>query len=153
MGKRIKSGKKDSMMVKIEDVQSYGKEHLETIAASASNLQSGVQAIATAYGDYAKKSFEDTKSFVEKLSGVKSLDKAMEAQTEYARSAYENFVARARRSPASTAISPSRPSSPMRAWSASSRRRTDRPRRSSHRSILAKVKSPADRPGFLVFPG
>jgi len=80
-------------MVKIEDVQSYGKEHLETIAASASNLQSGVQAIATAYGDYAKKSFEDTKSYVEKLSGVKSLDKAMEAQTEYARSAYESFVA------------------------------------------------------------
>jgi hypothetical protein len=81
------------MMVKIEDVQSFGKEHLETIAASASNLQSGVQAIATAYGDYAKKSFEDTKSYVEKLSGVKSLDKAMEAQTEYARSAYETFVA------------------------------------------------------------
>jgi hypothetical protein len=80
------------MMVKIEDVQNYGKEHLETIAASASNLQSGVQAIATAYGDYAKKSFEDTKSFVEKLSGVKSLDKAMEAQTEYARSACETFV-------------------------------------------------------------
>ena len=80
-------------MVKIEDVQNYGKEHLETIAASASNLQSGVQAIATAYGDYAKKSFEDTKSFVEKLSGVKSLDKAMEAQTDFARSAYETFVA------------------------------------------------------------
>jgi hypothetical protein len=81
------------MMVKIEDVQSYGKEHLETIAASASNMQSGVHAIATAYGDYAKKSFEDTKSFVEKLSGVKSLDKALEVQTEYARSAYETFVA------------------------------------------------------------
>ena len=63
------------------------------VAASASNMQSGVQAIATAYGDYAKKSFEDTKSFVEKLSGVKSLDKAVEAQTEFARSAYETFVA------------------------------------------------------------
>jgi phasin family protein len=84
---------KDSKMVKVEDIQSYGKEHLETVAASASNLQSGVQAIATAYGDYAKKSFEDTKSFVEKLSGVKSLDKAVEAQTEFARSAYETFVA------------------------------------------------------------
>lgn len=93
MGKRIKSGKKDSMMVKIEDVQNYGKEHLETIAASTSNLQSGVQAIATAYGDYAKKSFEDTKSFVEKLSGVKSLDKALEVQSEYARSAYQTFAA------------------------------------------------------------
>src|SRR5258707_5420076 len=56
-------------------------------------MQAGVQAMATAYGDYAKKSFEDTKSFVEKLSGVKSLDKAVEAQTEFARSAYETFVA------------------------------------------------------------
>jgi hypothetical protein len=84
---------KDSMMVKVEDIQNYGKEHLESVAASASNLQSGVQAIATAYGDYAKKSFEDTKSFVEKLSGVKSMDKAIEAQTEFARSSYETFVA------------------------------------------------------------
>ncbi|KRR21749.1 phasin family protein [Bradyrhizobium retamae] len=80
-------------MVKIEDIQNYGKEHLESAAASATNLQSGVHAIATAYGDYAKKSFEDTKSFVEKLSGVKSLDKALEAQTEFARSSYETFVA------------------------------------------------------------
>jgi phasin family protein len=70
------------MMVKIEDVQQYG-----------TSLQNGVQAIASAYGDYTKKSFEDTKSYVEKLTGVKSLDKALEVQTEYAKSAYETFVA------------------------------------------------------------
>jgi phasin family protein len=80
-------------MVKIEDIQQYGKEHLETVAASAATLQSGFQAIASAYGDYTKKSFEDTKSFVEKLSGVKSMDKAIEVQTEFAKSAYETFVA------------------------------------------------------------
>ena len=67
-------------MVKVEDIQNYGKEHLESVAASASNMQSGVQAIASAYGDFAKKSFEDTKSFVEKLSGVKSVD-APDART------------------------------------------------------------------------
>jgi phasin family protein len=81
------------MMVKIEDIQSYGKEHLETVVASATTLQNGLQAIAGAYGDYTKKSFEDTRSFVEKLSGVKSLDKAIEVQTEFAKSAYETFVA------------------------------------------------------------
>jgi phasin family protein len=70
------------MMFKVEDNQNYGKEQFE-----------GIQAIATAYGDYSKKSYEDTKSFVEKLSGVKSLDKAIEVQTEYAKSAYESFVA------------------------------------------------------------
>jgi hypothetical protein len=80
-------------MVKLEDIQQYGKEHLETVVASATTLQNGIQTIATAYGDYTKKSFEDTKSFVEKLSGVKSVDKALEVQTEYARSAYESFVA------------------------------------------------------------
>jgi phasin family protein len=73
---------KDSMMVKVEEIQQYG-----------TSLQSGVQAIATAYGDYTKKSFEDTKSFVEKLSGVKSIDKVLEVQTEFAKSAYETFVA------------------------------------------------------------
>ena len=73
---------KDSMMVKVEEIQQYG-----------TSLQTGVQAIATAYGDYTKKSFEDTKSFVEKLSGVKSIDKVLEVQTEFAKSAYETFVA------------------------------------------------------------
>ena len=80
-------------MIKVEDFQNYGKEHLETVVASATTVQNGLQAIATAYGDYTKKSFEDTRSFVEKLSGVKSLDKAIEVQTEFAKSAYETFIA------------------------------------------------------------
>jgi phasin family protein len=80
-------------MIKVEDIQQYGKEHIENVVASAATVQNGLQAIASAYGDYTKKSFEDTKSFVEKLSGVKSLDKAIEVQTDYAKSAYETFVA------------------------------------------------------------
>ena len=79
-------------MIKVEDIQTYGKDHLETVVASATTVQNGLQAIASAYGDYTKRSFEDTKSFVEKLSGVKSLDKAIEVQTEFAKSAYETFV-------------------------------------------------------------
>jgi phasin family protein len=79
-------------MIKVEDIQQYGKEQLETVVASATTLQNGLQAIASAYGDYTKKSFDDTKSFVERLSGVKSLDKVIEVQTEYAKSAYETFV-------------------------------------------------------------
>ena len=80
-------------MVKVEDIQQYGKEQLETVVASATTMQHGIQAIASAYGDYTKKSFEDTKSYVEKLSGVKSVEKVLEVQTEFARSAYETFVA------------------------------------------------------------
>lgn len=60
--------------------------------ASQNAFPAGFQAIATAYGDYTKKSFEDTKSFFEKLSGVRSFDKAVEIQTEFAQSALETFV-------------------------------------------------------------
>jgi hypothetical protein len=67
--------------------QQDGETQLDTGTTSAS-----FQAIATAYGDYTKKSFEDTKAFVEKLSGVRSLDKAIEVQTEFAKTAYETFV-------------------------------------------------------------
>ena len=87
----ISLGKK-SIMVTVEDIQQYGKEQIETVVASATSLQNGLQAIANAYGDYTKKSFEDTKSFVEKLSGAGSLDKAIEVQSEYAKSAYQTFV-------------------------------------------------------------
>ena len=50
------------------------------------------QTIAMAYGDYTKKSYEQTKTYVEKLAGVRSLDKAIEIQTEFAKQAYETFV-------------------------------------------------------------
>ena len=72
--------------------QQNGKEQIDTGTASANTFPGSFQAIATAYGDYTKKSFEDTKSLVEKLSGVKSFDKVVEIQTEFAKTAYETFV-------------------------------------------------------------
>ena len=52
-----------------------------------------LQAIANAYRDYTRKSFEEFGSFVEQLSGVRSLDKAMTVQTEFVKRAYETSVA------------------------------------------------------------
>ena len=52
-----------------------------------------LQTIANAYGDYTRRSLEETRSFVEKLKGAKSLDKAVEVQTEFAHHAFEIFVA------------------------------------------------------------
>jgi hypothetical protein len=72
--------------------QPNGKEN-DAPDTLANAFPVGFQAIATAYGDYTKKSFEDTRSFVEKLSGVKSLDKAIEVQTEFARLAFGTFMA------------------------------------------------------------
>ena len=52
-----------------------------------------IQTIANAYRDYTKKSLQETGSLVEKLMAVRSFDKAIEVQTEFARQAYANFVA------------------------------------------------------------
>jgi hypothetical protein len=80
-------------MVNIEQLQQHGKEQVDAVLASAGSVTKGVQAIATAYADYSKKSFEESKTFVEKLAGVRSIEKAVEIQTEYAKTAYELFMA------------------------------------------------------------
>ena len=52
-----------------------------------------LQTIANAYRDYTRKSLEEFGSFVEQLSSVRSLDKAMTVQSEFVKRAYENSVA------------------------------------------------------------
>jgi Phasin protein len=69
-----------------------GNKHADPAVASEPLLSVDFQTLATAYGNYTKKSFEQTQAFVEKLSGVRSLDKAVEIQTEFAKQAYETFV-------------------------------------------------------------
>ena len=52
-----------------------------------------LQTIANAYRDYTRKSLEEFGSFVEQLSSVRSIDKAMMVQSEFVKRAYENSVA------------------------------------------------------------
>ena len=56
-----------------------------------------IRTIAAAYGDYTTRSFEEGTSFVGKLMGVRSFDKAIEVQTEFARQAYANCFAQSQR--------------------------------------------------------
>ena len=56
-----------------------------------------LRTIASAYGDYTLKSLEETRSFVERLTGARSLDKAMQVQSEFAKQAYATFVAESRK--------------------------------------------------------
>jgi len=83
------------MVKNFEDLQQVGKENVEVAMKSAETLSKGAQAIAVEVADYSKKSFEDGSAMLEKLFGVKSLEKAIELQSEYAKTAYEGFVAKA----------------------------------------------------------
>jgi hypothetical protein len=55
----------------------------------------GLQAIAAETTDYSKKSFEKTRELCEKLVGVKKIEEAIKLQADFAKSAYEDFVAEA----------------------------------------------------------
>ena len=79
------------------------------------------QAIAAEMADYSKKSFEQGTAATEKLLGAKSLDKAIEVQSEYVKSAYEGFVAEATKLGELYADLARRATSRSRASSASSR--------------------------------
>src|ERR1035438_9574266 len=57
----------------------------------------GFQAIANAYREQARRSLEQTLFFVEKFTAVRTLDKAVEIQTEFAKEACETFVADSQR--------------------------------------------------------
>jgi phasin family protein len=61
--------------------------------ASFGTWTKNAQAIATEVADYSKKSFEGSAAAWEKLIGAKSIEKAMEVQSEYLKSSYEDFVA------------------------------------------------------------
>jgi hypothetical protein len=63
------------------------------VESAAEPAPVSLQTIANAYRDYTKKSLEEFGSFVEQLSGVRSLDKAMTVQTEFVKRAYETSVA------------------------------------------------------------
>ena len=81
------------MFKNIEDFQKFGKEQFEAATSVGSAWTKGVQQIATEATDYSKKSFEASSSMMEKLMGVKSVEKAVEIQTEFAKQSYEAFIA------------------------------------------------------------
>jgi len=83
------------MVKNFEDLQQVSKENIDLAMKSMGALTKGSQAIAVEVADYSKKSFEDGSAALEKLFGVKSFEKAIEVQTEYAKSAYEGFMAKA----------------------------------------------------------
>ena len=74
-----------------------GKEFFDAGLKNFASVSQSVQALAVAATDYSRKAFEDGAAALEKLVSAKSLEKAVEIQTEYARQAYEGFVAQSSR--------------------------------------------------------
>jgi hypothetical protein len=78
-----------------EDFSKYGKEFADSGLKSFASLSKGAQAIAAEAGEYTRKSFQAGNEAVEKLFFAKSLEKALEIQSDYAKQSYESFVTEA----------------------------------------------------------
>jgi len=85
------------MLKNFDEMQKLGKDNMDAAMKSFGAISKGVQAIAVEVADYSKKSFEEGSAALEKLVGAKSIEKAIEIQTDYAKTAYEGFVSGATR--------------------------------------------------------
>jgi phasin family protein len=83
------------MVKNIDDIQKLGKDNMDATVKSLGALTRSMQAITVEIADYSKKVFEQSTAATEKLLGAKSLEKAFEVQSDYAKTAYESFVAEA----------------------------------------------------------
>jgi hypothetical protein len=90
-----KAAGRGEMVKNIDDIQKLGKDNVDATVRSLGALSKSLQAITVEMADYSKKVFEQTAAATEKLIGAKSFEKAIEVQSDYAKSSYESFVAEA----------------------------------------------------------
>ncbi|PTW61486.1 phasin family protein [Breoghania corrubedonensis] len=76
----------------IDEFQKASKESVDLATKSFGAVSKGLQAIATEYADFSKKSVEESTAAFEKMIAAKAPDKAFEVQADYMKSAYENMV-------------------------------------------------------------
>lgn len=78
-----------------QDTEKAGKAAFDMAVNALGIWTKGAQAMTVEVIDYTRKSAESSAAAWEKLLGAKSLDSAFAVQSEFARSAYEAFVAEA----------------------------------------------------------
>lgn len=83
------------MLQSFDEANKFGKEFVDNGLKSFAAISKSAQAIAVEATDYTKKSFETGTATLEKVMSSGSVEKAVEIQTDYARQAYEGFVAEA----------------------------------------------------------
>ncbi|MDI7863999.1 phasin family protein [Rhizobiaceae bacterium n13] len=82
-------------MLNFDDANKKGKEAMDAMLKSYSEVAKSFQAIAAETAEYSKKSVQDSVAHFEALSGAKSIEAALELQTGFAKAAYEGFIAEA----------------------------------------------------------
>ena len=85
--------KRAHMLKGFEEFQKVGKDGFDAAVRSFGEMNKASQAIAAEVTDYSKKAFEDSTRALEQLIGAKSIEQAIEIQSQYAKKAYDTYVA------------------------------------------------------------
>jgi len=81
------------MIKGFEEFQNVGKDGFDAYVRSFGEMNKGLQAIAAEVTDYSKKPFEDSTRVFEQLAGAKSFEQAVEIQSQFAKKAYDTYMA------------------------------------------------------------
>jgi hypothetical protein len=81
-----------AMIKNLEDVQKISQSNIDTTMKIWGDWTKNWQAIAAEMTDYTKRSFEDGTQTFEKLLGAKTVEQAVEIQTNYAKRAYDDYM-------------------------------------------------------------
>jgi hypothetical protein len=73
--------------------QNIGKDNYDAMFRSYVEWNKGLQVFATRMAAYSKQAFQDGTRAFEQLVDAKSLGQALEIQSQYAKKAYDNWVA------------------------------------------------------------
>ena len=85
------------MFKTVDDFQQLSRSQIDATTQSAAAWSRGLQQIALEASDLSKKSIEETSAAFGKLIGIRTLDGAIQVQTDYAKSAYESMMSNATR--------------------------------------------------------
>ncbi|WP_102958477.1 phasin family protein [Mangrovicella endophytica] len=78
-----------------EEAGKAGKDAMDNALRSLSAMSLGFQQLAAETSDFTKRSYEQSSQAFGQLAQVRSLEKAVELQNEFAKSAYQAWVSQA----------------------------------------------------------
>jgi hypothetical protein len=78
-----------------EQFQRASQEGFDAVVRAYGETNKGLQAMATEVADYSKKALEDATRVFQQLVTAKSAEQAFEIQSQYAKKAYDAYIAEA----------------------------------------------------------
>jgi hypothetical protein len=78
-----------------EEYQRQSKDGFDAAVRSFAEVNKGLQALTAEMTDYSKRAFDDGRRTWEQLVGAKSVDRVFEIQSQYAKKAYDTWIAEA----------------------------------------------------------